>query len=99
MIRIQTGLQEIGNNFLTKKIVSVFADYQIFVPITKHFPTSFDDVFTIIADKDWYDSNKMFNLSLLWMSMYVIFRHSFDMWLIDEANRWKREKILLYSSI
>ena len=79
MIRIQTELQEFGQNFAIKIFFSVFAAYQIIVPGTKHFPTSFDDVLTIIGYKKWYDSKKMFNLSILCMALYGIFRRSFDM--------------------
>ena len=54
MIKIQTELQEFGHSFSMKKVVSVFATYRIFLPGTKHLPTSFDDVLTIIGNKDWY---------------------------------------------
>ena len=87
MIKIQTELQQFGHNFAMKKVVSVFANYEILVPETKQLPTSFDDVLTIIADKDWYNSKKVFNLRLLWMEMYGIFRRTFDFWLFDEANK------------
>ena len=90
-MRIQTESQEFGHNFLMKKIVSMFAAYQIFFP-EKNLSTSFDDVLTIIGNKYLYDSNKMFNLNLLWIAMYGIFRCSFDMWLMDVANKWKRDK-------
>ena len=99
MIKIQTELQEIGHSFAMKKIISVFATYQIFIPGTSQLPTSFDDILTIIGNKDWYNSNKMFNLSLLWMAMYGIFRRSFDTWLMDEAKKWKRNKNIEYMQV
>ena len=59
MTKIQTEFQQFGPNFAMKKVVSLFAnDYQILVPETKQLPTSFDDVLTIIADKNWYNSKK-----------------------------------------
>ena len=85
--------------FFNEKNVSVFATYQIFLPVTKHLPTSFDDVLTIIGNKDLYDSNKMFNLSLLWMTMYDIFRRTFDYWLLEEADKWKRDKNIKYIDV
>ena len=96
MIKIQTELQKFGHSFSMKKVVSVFATYRIFLPETKHLPTSFDDVSTIIGNKDWYKSDKMHNLSLLWMAMYGIFRRSFDFWLFDAADKWKRDKNIYY---
>ena len=93
-------ITKFGHSFAMEKIVSVFATYQIFLPGTKHLPTSLDDCLTIIGNKDWYDSNKMFNLSLLWMAMlYGIFRCSFDMWLMDAANKWKRDKNIDYIQV
>ena len=99
MIKIQTELQEIGHSFAMKKIISVFGTYQIIIPGTSQLPTSFDDVLTIIGNKDWYNSNKMFNLSLLWMAMYGIFRCSFDTWLMDAAKKWKRNKNIEYMQV
>ena len=66
---------------------------------TKQIPTSLDDVLMIIADKNWYNSKKVFNLSLLWMAMYGIFRRTFDFWLIDAADKWKRDKNIKYIDV
>ena len=99
MIKIQTELQEIGHSFAMKKIISVFGTYQIIIPGTSQLPTSFDDVLTIIGNKDWYNSFKIFNFSLLWMAMYGIFWCSFDMWLMDAANKWKRDKNIDYIQV
>lgn len=100
MIKIQTELQQFGHNFAMKKVVSLFAnDYQILVPETKQLKTSFDDVLTITADKNWYNSNNLFNLNLLWMAMYGIFRRTFDFWLINAADKWKRDKNIKYIDV
>ena len=59
MIKIQTELQQFGHNFAIKKVVSLFANYyHILIPETKQLPTSFDDVLTIIEDKNWYNYKK-----------------------------------------
>ena len=99
MIKIQNELQQFGHNLAMKKVVSVFADYEILVPGTSQPPTSFNDVITIIGDKDWYNSKKVFNLNLLWMAMYGIFRRSFDFWLFDAAEKWKRDKNIKYFEV
>ena len=42
---------------------------------------------------------KMFTLNIFWMAMYGIFRRSFEMWLMDIANKWKRNKNIGYIQV
>ena len=99
VIKIQTELQQFELNFAMKKVVSVFADYEILVLDTKQLPTSFNDVLTIITDTKLYNSKREFNLKLLWIAMYGIFRSSSDIWLIYAANKWDRDKNTRYIDV
>ena len=81
MIKIQTDMQDLGNNNSMEKVVSVFWDYyEIRIPTINQPPTSFNYVLNIIAKKEWYNVRKQKN-RILWMVMYGIFRRSFDTWL------------------
>ena len=91
-INLQNELRDIGVSKAHKKIIEIFNDYDVRMQgPNKQRPVNFDDICTIISDKDWYQVNQESKRNLIHMITYGIFRRGYNNWAISECNTWQQK--------
>ena len=100
MVNLYDEIQGMGEYATNQQAIRLFADeFKIVHPITKAPPKLIQDVFDIIENKKWYESNRQRAQSCIYMIMYGMFRAGFDNWITDAANLWlKNRKITPYTT-
>ena len=92
---IQLELRELGVHKAHEKILDVFRDYGVYLPSStneRQHPVNFDDVINIISDKEWYNERQVAKQALIHNIQYGIFRRGFNLWAVNAANSWIKEK-------
>ena len=86
---MQDELRYLGKLGAEKRVLQYFKDYNItMVNDTMMHPKNFDDIFSIIADKEWYRKNIDFKRNLIHMVGYGIFRKGYNMWAKNIECEW-----------
>ena len=93
MMNLYDEIQEMGQYATNQQALTLFRDeFNIVHPTTKARPTLIRDVFDIIENKKWYDSDRQRAHTCIYMMMYGMFRSGFDNWITDAASLWLRNK-------
>ena len=100
MVNLYDEIQGMGEYATNQQAIKLFRDeFKIVHPITKAPPKLIQDVFDIIENKKWYESNRQRAQFCIYMIMYGMFRAGFDNWITDAANLWlKNKKIKTYTT-
>ena len=86
---MQDELRHLGKIGAEKRVLQYFKDYNItMINDTMMHPTNYDDIFSIIADKEWYQTNIDFKRNLIHMVGYGIFRKGYNMWAKNIECEW-----------
>ena len=75
--------------------MGVFRDYGVHLPSANNeqqHPVNFDDIITIISNANWYNDRQPSKQALIHMITYGIFRRGYNIWAINTATSWKKEK-------
>ena len=72
-LQLQTELRELGVKKAHEKIISIFREYNIYMPDSTQRPTNIDDILVIINDKNWYTTQQDTKQTLIYMISYGIF--------------------------
>ena len=70
---LQQELRDLGVQKAQEKIISIFHQYNVYLPGTNQRPTNIDDVIVIINDKQWYAEQQDSKQQLIHMITYGIF--------------------------
>ena len=88
-INMQNELKEIGVSKAHQKILEIFNDYDVRLQgPNKQKPVNFEDIMSIISDKNWYQTNQESKRNLIHMVTYGIFRRGYNNWAISACNTW-----------
>ena len=92
-IDLQNELKDIGVSQAHKKILQILNDYDVRIPgSSNQKPKNFDDVITIISDKQWYQTNQESKRSMIHMITYGIFRRGYNNWAVNASKQWLQSK-------
>ena len=93
MMNLYDEIHYMGEYATNQQAITLFRDeFNIVHPITKSRPKLIRDVFDIIENKTWYDSDRQRAHTCIYMMMYGMFRAGFDNWITDAASLWLRNR-------
>ena len=87
-LQLQTELRELGVRKAHEKIISIFREYNIYMPDSTQRPTNIDDILVIINDKNWYTTQQDTKQTLIHMISYGIFRQGYNHWAMKVSKEW-----------
>ena len=87
-LQLQTELRELRVAKAHEKIISLFREYNIYMPDSTQRPTNIDDILVIINDKNWYTTQQDTKQTLIHMISYGIFRQGYNHWAIKVSKEW-----------
>ena len=87
-LQLQAELRELGVQKAHEKIISLFREYNVFIPGSTQRPTNMDDALVVINDKNWYTENQDSKQALIHMIMYGIFRRGYNHWAVKASQDW-----------
>ena len=99
-LQIRKQVLDEGNKAGKEKVLSVAINkYNLFMPCrgtNTIRPNCIQDVLDIIADKEWYNSDKKTRLEQIYMMMYGIKKVGFNQWAIELEENWLKRHNLIY---
>ena len=99
-LQIRKQILDEGNKAGKEKVLSVAINkYNLFMPCNATNtirPKCVQDVLDIIADKEWYNTNKKTRLEQIYMMMYGIKKIGFNQWAIELEQNWLRRNNVVY---
>ena len=97
---MQEELREIGKKAAIKEVIRVFdQDCGFFMPNTQQTAKSFNDIISIIEDKNWYYTRINRNRHAIHKISYGIYHSYYNKWMKDEANEWLRKRKICLSNV
>ena len=100
MVNLYDEIHDMGEYATNQQAIKLFRDeFKIANPITEARPKLIKDVFDIIENKKWYESNRQRAHTCIYMMMYGMFCAGFNNWITDAASLWlKNRKITPYET-
>ena len=93
---LQTELKELGVNKAKTRIVDLCRREFKLTNTDGQFPSSLDDVISIIKDSSWYNKDMEVSHKVVYMLSYGIFRIGYNGWAQDAVNEWMCKYSITY---